>query len=71
MKIFEYTEDINVDTAHISDELSDILYFDIETTGLSAKRSDLYLIGCSYFSDSAFRTTELQSLKCCPILNRS
>ena len=30
MKIFEYTEDINVDTAHISDELSDILYFDIE-----------------------------------------
>ena len=56
MKIFEYTEDINVDTAHISDELSDILYFDIETTGLSAKRSDLYLIGCSYFSDSAFRT---------------
>ena len=66
MKIFEYTEDINVDTAHISDELSDILYFDIETTGLSAKRSDLYLIGCSYFM-----TTELQSLKCCPILNRS
>ena len=41
MKIIEYTEDINVDTAHISDELSDILYFDIETTGLSAKRSDL------------------------------
>lgn len=56
MIIFEYTEDINIDTAHISDELSDILYFDIETTGLSAKRSDLYLIGCSYFSDSAFRT---------------
>ena len=49
MKIFEYTEDINVDTAHISDELSDILYFDIETTGFSAARTSLYLIGCTKY----------------------
>ena len=44
MKTFEFDEnDIVVDTTCISDTPDDILYFDIETTGLSANRSDLYL----------------------------
>lgn len=30
-------------------DLSDLLIFDIETTGFSAKASQLYLIGCLYF----------------------
>ena len=29
----------------------DILYFDIETTGLSRKNNHIYLIGCGYYSD--------------------
>lgn len=31
-----------------------ILYFDIETTGLSADTSSLYLIGCLYYRDAAW-----------------
>lgn len=33
-------------------DLSELLFFDIETTGFSAKTSHLYLIGCLYFEDS-------------------
>lgn len=32
--------------------LSELLFFDIETTGFSAKTSSLYLIGCLYFEDN-------------------
>lgn len=34
--------------------LENILFFDIETTGLSADVSSLYLIGCIYFSSDSF-----------------
>lgn len=33
----------------------DILFFDIETTGLSAKTSFLYLIGCTFFENDAWQ----------------
>ena len=33
--------------------LSEVLFFDIETTGFSAKTSYLYLIGCLYFQEGA------------------
>ncbi len=57
MKNFEYIEDdIDVDTTCISDTPSDILYFDIETTGLSANRSDLYLIGVGFCKENKFHT---------------
>ena len=57
MKTFEYEEkDITIDTSCISDTPDDILYFDIETTGLSANRSDLYLIGLGYIDDGIFYT---------------
>lgn len=56
MKIYTYTEDIQVDTSHIADHASDILYFDIETTGLSAERSDLYLIGYGFYRNDAFHS---------------
>lgn len=36
-------------------ELTQTLYFDIETTGLSAQTSYIYLIGCAYFSEGAYR----------------
>ncbi len=35
----------------IVDKKEDILFFDIETTGLSPKTSALYLIGCGYFKE--------------------
>ncbi len=57
MKTFEFDEnDIVVDTTCISDTPDDILYFDIETTGLSANRSDLYLIGLGFYDDDHFKT---------------
>ena len=34
--------------------LDKILFFDIETTGLSARSSYLYLIGCAYYSSGRF-----------------
>ena len=57
MKTFEFDEnDIVVDTTCISDTPDDILYFDIETTGLSASRSDLYLIGLGFYDGDHFKT---------------
>ena len=38
--------------------LEDQLYFDIETTGLSAKNSIVYLIGCAYYRDDAFHSIQ-------------
>ena len=35
--------------------LNDILFLDIETTGFSAKSSNLYLIGCSYYEDGEWQ----------------
>lgn len=37
--------------------LEDILFIDIETTGFTAKTSNLYLIGCLYY-DGAFKTKQ-------------
>lgn len=39
-------------------DMEDILFFDIETTGLSAKTSFLYLIGCVYFENDAWQMTQ-------------
>lgn len=58
MKIYEYTEnDIDIDFSVISSNPEDILFFDIETTGLSPERSDLYLIGCGTYNGSAWKVT--------------
>lgn len=35
--------------------LSDLLFFDIETTGFQAAVSSLYLIGCSYYDGESFQ----------------
>jgi len=35
-------------------DISKIAFFDIETTGLSAQTSYLYLIGCAYYKDGSF-----------------
>lgn len=35
-----------------------ILFLDIETTGLSAANSQLYLIGCSYFTENGYETRQ-------------
>jgi uncharacterized protein len=35
-------------------ELDDIIFFDIETTGLSANTSYLYLIGCMFYKDNTW-----------------
>lgn len=36
-------------------ELSDVLIFDIETTGFSPKNTFCYLIGCIYYQDKTFK----------------
>lgn len=56
MKLYKYTEDIDIDTSYISENVNEILYFDIETTGLNPERSDLYMIGYSFYSDKCFTT---------------
>ena len=38
--------------------LQNILFFDIETTGFTAKRSSIYLIGCAFFDGISFRLTQ-------------
>lgn len=35
-----------------------ILFLDIETTGLSASNSDLYMIGCSYITNEGYETCQ-------------
>lgn len=60
MKIYTFTEnDISIDHTCISADAADILYFDIETTGLSAGRSDLYMIGCGEYKNGSWTTTLL------------
>lgn len=39
------------------------LFIDIETTGFTARASSLYLIGCAYFSEGAWRTKQWFSEK--------
>ncbi len=39
----------------LSCKKEDVLFFDIETTGLSPKNSDLYLIGAGYFTDGSWQ----------------
>ena len=36
-------------------KLEDLLFFDIETTGFSGDRCQLYLIGCTYYSQGSWR----------------
>ena len=38
--------------------LERILFFDIETTGFTARSSNLYLIGCAYYLAGKWRTTQ-------------
>ena len=41
--------------AYLSPQKEDILFLDIETTGLSAKTSSLYLIGCAFYKDGTWQ----------------
>lgn len=60
MKIYTYNRDYNaVNFKLISDNPDKILYFDLETTGLSAKNSDLYMIGYGHMSKEGFVITLL------------
>ncbi len=40
------------------DDLENILFLDIETTGFSAKTSSLYLIGCVYYKEEKWNTIQ-------------
>ena len=49
--------------------LKNILFFDIETTGFTAKRSSIYLIGCAFFDGISFRLTQWFAEKYSEILS--
>ena len=48
-----------------------ILFFDIETTGLSAHNSSVYLIGCLAYEDDAFCLRHLRDALRAPWANAS
>lgn len=54
MQISDFSESTLALRNLYSFPLEKILFFDIETTGLSARSSYLYLIGCAYYSDGNF-----------------
>ena len=60
MKVF--TEEYNsIHPGYPINELASpdkILFIDIETTGLSRARSNLYLIGCGFFNDDGYNTIQ-------------
>lgn len=61
MKTFHNNYDFNMDTIDFLDfNLSEALFFDIETTGFSASHTKLYLIGCLYYNEetSSFKTIQ-------------
>ena len=74
MKVFEFTDPASdIDFSLIygacslksggelghEPQVHDIIYFDLETTGLDADRSDLYIIGLSYINESMIHTVLL------------
>ncbi|MCR5156103.1 MAG: ribonuclease H-like domain-containing protein [Butyrivibrio sp.] len=46
-------------------DLGDILFFDIETTGLSPKNSDIYLIGAAYFKEDLWHICQFFAENTC------
>jgi hypothetical protein len=68
MKIFKTPLENKAGTAFFNDfiryfsknqhSLENLLFFDIETTGLSANRSMVYLIGCAYFEGASLQLTQ-------------
>lgn len=61
MKIFKNTCKYDIsDTTFLSFDISEALFFDIETTGFSVAHTKLYLIGCLYYDekDDIFRTIQ-------------
>lgn len=57
MKIIDEIIDYNgsYPLENISENIEDILFVDIETTGLSPKTSVLYLIGCAFYKDGKWQ----------------
>lgn len=59
MKEFTRTVDtLNFTIPMCSYDASEILYFDIETTGFAPASTTLYLIGCACFRDGKYRVTQ-------------
>ncbi len=56
MKIVDeiITEEVEYPLSRITDNVTEILLIDIETTGLSPKNSALYMIGCAFFKDGSW-----------------
>ena len=49
--------DLKYDLSHIA-PLEDILFIDIETTGLSPRNSEIYLIGTGFYQDGRWMISQ-------------
>lgn len=55
MRIFEEAFPIDIHPALLPDEASQVVFFDIETTGFSGQSAFLYLIGCIFLKDGSWQ----------------
>lgn len=51
----DFTPDYDVS---ILGDINSLLFLDIETTGLTARNSNLYMIGCAYYKDDVWQTSQ-------------
>lgn len=55
MHIFEETFPIDIHPGLLPDEASQVVFFDIETTGFSGQSALVYLIGCIYYKENTWQ----------------
>ena len=58
----QYTKQLNITPTYpfqVKNQLEQLLFFDIETTGFSASSTTLYLIGCAFYKNNSWHLLQL------------
>lgn len=55
MRIFEEAFPVEIHSGLLPDDNSQVVFFDIETTGFSSQSAFVYLIGCIYYKEKTWR----------------